>query len=144
MEINCRWCCGKDLLFASVNSIWFVFSNGFSDCSVTFVFRLVLVRYIDGSKVQEKQHRVQFCKLFFSNGSLLLLSSFSLVCLKFRIRCSFFVCVCFRGHAKGLIQKSALWFFQRILARGINLTRYVSISSVAADLCKHGQMLIQW
>ena len=116
VEVNCRWSCGKGLLFASVNSIWFVFSNGFSDCSVPFVLRLVLVRYIDGRKVQEKPRRVQFCKLFFSNGSLLLLSSFSLVCLKFRIRCSFCVCVCFRGHTKRLIQKSALWFFQRIFA----------------------------
>ena len=44
-------------------SIWFVFSNGFSDCSVPFVFRLVLVRYIDGRKVQEKPRRVQYLQV---------------------------------------------------------------------------------
>ena len=34
--------------------------------------------------------------------------------------------------------------FQRtFLARGINTVRYVSVSSVGVDLCKHGQMLIQ-
>ena len=116
VEVNCRWSCGKGLLFASVNSIWFVFSNGFSDCFVLFVFRLVLVRYIDGRKVQEKPRRVQFCKLFFSNGSLLLLSSFSLVCLKFRIRCSFFrVCVISWPHER-VDPEECVMVFQRIFA----------------------------
>ena len=29
VEVNCRWCCGKELLFASVIAIWFVFPFGF-------------------------------------------------------------------------------------------------------------------
>ena len=37
-------------MFASVIAIWFVFSNGFSDVSVPFVFRLFLVRRIDGRR----------------------------------------------------------------------------------------------
>ena len=35
------------------------------------------------------------------------------------------VCLQFRGHTKGLILKSAPWFFFTFLARGINIPRCV-------------------
>ena len=42
VEVNCRWCCGKELLFASVIAIWFVFSYGFSEWSVSFALLLAI------------------------------------------------------------------------------------------------------
>ena len=78
-----------------------------------------------------------FAKFYFS-CSFLSPSSLSLVCLKFRIRCAFSVCVCdFSWLHKRLIQKSKPWFFSTFLARGINIPRCVFISSVGVDLCKH-------
>ena len=42
VEFNCRWCCGEELLFASVIAIWFVFSFGFSEWFVSFVLLLAM------------------------------------------------------------------------------------------------------
>ena len=64
VEVNCRWCRGEVLLFASVIAIWFVFSDGFSDVSVPFVFRLFLVRHIDGRKVQRNRVVCNFASCF--------------------------------------------------------------------------------
>ena len=55
------------------------------------------------------------------------------------------MCVCVISWPRERVDpEERVMVFQRILLHGINLTRYVSISSVAADLCKNGQMLIQW
>ena len=63
----------------------------------------------------EKQRRVQFCNFLPRLFVIVAVVIFSLVCLKFWIRCAFSVCVCdFRGYTKGLIQKSAPWFFQHV------------------------------
>ena len=53
------------------------------------------------------------------------------------------VCVISWPH-KRFIQKSASWFFNTFLARGINIPRYVSISSVGVDFCMHGPLLVPW
>ena len=101
VELDCRWCCGQDLLFASVIAICFVFSIVF----FSVFFRAVRVASSDmdfllsfgcflfdtpTEEGNEKPRHVHFLQSVPSNGSfLLLLSSFSLACVKFRMRCTF-------------------------------------------------------
>ena len=57
VEVNCRWCRGKELLFASVIAIWFVFSFGFSEWSVSFVLLLAMWVFSRVSSVSGPAHR---------------------------------------------------------------------------------------
>ena len=95
--------------------LWYGFVVCFGDCDLVFVFvwflrlfcvvRVVSV-YIGffvgfgcfwfGALMGGRYRETASCailQIVLPTGSLLLLSSFSLVCLKFRIRCSFSVCV---------------------------------------------------
>ena len=100
VEVYGRWCCGTDLLFASVIATCF-FSFGFRIAvrvvSVHIGFFVGFGCFWFGALMGGRYRETASCailQIVLPTGSLLLLSSFSLVCLKFRIHFSFSVCVC--------------------------------------------------
>ena len=56
VEVNCRWCCGKDLLCASVIAMWLVLSRGCDDCSVLFVLMFLILFFSMFSVVSGLAH----------------------------------------------------------------------------------------
>ena len=118
VEFKCRWCCGRDLLFASVIATWFLFSFGFrivlcrSCCSFFFGIPL-LVSVVSGSAHQwqegsEKPRCVQFCKLFFQMGRCCYCRHFLSDTFYF-----FFVCVISWPH-KRVDPEECVMVFQHI------------------------------
>ena len=92
-KVNCRWCWCKDLLTAFVIAIWLVLLLGVFGlfCAVRVVS--FDVDFLVGFGCFWFGTLTASCPILhivLSNGSLLL-SSCSLVCLKFRIRCAFCV-----------------------------------------------------
>ena len=125
-----RLCCGVWVSIAdgvvvrivvSVIAILCVFSLRFfglfcavcvDDYDMDFLtgFRLFLVRHTDGRKVQRHRAVSNFANFSPRKGWCALLWSFSLVCLKFRIRCVFNVCVISWPHKKVEPEECAMVF----------------------------------
>ena len=153
VKVNCRWwCCGEDLLIASVISIWLVLLLGVFGlfCAVRVVsfdrdilsgFSCFWFGTLTGRRYQETAS-CQMLQVVPSKWVFVVVVVVSpreseisdTLCLW---------CVGLRDITKGLIQKSASWFSKQCWPHGINMTRYVSIPSVGVVPCKHGQMLIQ-
>ena len=102
VEVYGRWCCGTDLLFASVIATCFCFRLVFGLFCVVCVVSVYIGFFVGfgcfwfGASMGGRYRETASCailQIVLPTGSLLLLSSFSVVCLKFRIRCSFSVCV---------------------------------------------------
>ena len=141
-ESNClrRLCCGvwRSIadgvvvrFFVFVIAIWCVFFACFFFCLFCVVcvddydmnFLTGFDRFWFGTQTEEgteKPRRVQFCKSFLRMCRRCCCCHV-LMCPEFRIRCS--CSVCNFVDTKGLIQKSAPWFFNTCFARGINIIR---------------------
>ena len=135
VEVYGRWCCGTDLLFASVIATFFCFRLVFGLFCVVRVVSVYIGFLVGfgcfwlGALMGGRYRETSSCAILhivLPTGSLLLLSTFSLVCLKFRIRCSFSVCVISWPHER-VDPEECVMFFQQIFGPRDQHPRYVSI-----------------